>query len=97
MGASGYTGGELLRMLLNHPYVEIQQIIGNESAGKNISNIFSNFIDTNLPKIKSYKSYLNKMESLKIKREIFKFEDNNIYILESEAEKFGYLKKSLFP
>ena len=39
MGASGYTGGELLRMLLNHPYVEIQQIIGNESAGKNISNI----------------------------------------------------------
>ena len=53
MGASGYTGGELLRMLLNHPYVEIQQIIGNESAGKNISNIFSNFIDTNLPKIKT--------------------------------------------
>ena len=53
MGASGYSGGELLRMLLNHPNVEIQQIIGNDSAGKNISNIFSNFIDTNLPKIKT--------------------------------------------
>ena len=65
MGASGYTGGELLRMLLNHPNVEIQQIIGNESAGKNISNIFSNFIDTNLPKIKTLRdSNLEEVEVL---------------------------------
>ena len=26
IGASGYTGGELLRMLLNHPEVEITDI-----------------------------------------------------------------------
>ena len=25
VGASGYTGGELLRMLLNHPEVEISE------------------------------------------------------------------------
>tara|TARA_B100001248_G_scaffold262286_1_gene257305 strand:+ start:483 stop:1484 length:1002 start_codon:yes stop_codon:yes gene_type:complete len=65
MGASGYTGGELLRMLLNHPNIEIQQIIGNDSAGKNISNIFSNFIDTNLPKIKTLRdSNLEKADVL---------------------------------
>ena len=26
IGASGYTGGELLRMLLNHPEVEVTEI-----------------------------------------------------------------------
>ncbi len=59
-----------------------------QNSGKSSSfhafSLFSTFYKhENLPKIKSYKSYLNKMESLKIKREIFKFEDNNIYILES--------------
>ncbi len=34
VGASGYTGGELLRLLLNHPAVEIAQVTSNSNAGK---------------------------------------------------------------
>lgn len=34
VGASGYTGGELLRLLLDHPLVQVTQITANRSAGK---------------------------------------------------------------
>ncbi|MBE2182923.1 MAG: N-acetyl-gamma-glutamyl-phosphate reductase [Anaerolineae bacterium] len=34
VGASGYTGGELLRLLLEHPHVEIAQITSESFAGK---------------------------------------------------------------
>ena len=34
IGASGYTGGELLRLLINHPYVEINQITSSSYYGK---------------------------------------------------------------
>lgn len=34
VGASGYTGGELLRLLLNHPQVEVVQATSQRSAGK---------------------------------------------------------------
>ncbi len=34
IGASGYAGGELLRLLLDHPHVEIKQATSKRSAGK---------------------------------------------------------------
>ena len=34
LGASGYTGGELLRLLLFHPNVEVAQAISNSCAGE---------------------------------------------------------------
>jgi N-acetyl-gamma-glutamyl-phosphate/LysW-gamma-L-alpha-aminoadipyl-6-phosphate reductase len=34
IGASGYTGGELLRLLINHPYIEINQITSSSYYGK---------------------------------------------------------------
>lgn len=34
LGGSGYTGGELLRLLLGHPQVEVQQITSRQYAGK---------------------------------------------------------------
>ncbi len=34
IGASGYTGGELLRLLLDHPEVEIKQATSERQAGK---------------------------------------------------------------
>ena len=37
MGASGYTGAEVLRILLKHPYVKVQELIGEQSSGKKIS------------------------------------------------------------
>ena len=41
IGASGYTGGELLRLLSNHPQVTISKIISSErSAGREITELF---------------------------------------------------------
>lgn len=40
MGGSGYTGSELLRLLSNHPYIEIDQITSRQDEGKNISDVF---------------------------------------------------------
>ncbi|MEZ4868718.1 MAG: N-acetyl-gamma-glutamyl-phosphate reductase [Caldilineaceae bacterium] len=33
VGASGYVGGELLRLLLDHPYVQVQQVTSERNAG----------------------------------------------------------------
>ena len=33
IGASGYTGGELLRLLLDHPYVTVKQVTSERNAG----------------------------------------------------------------
>lgn len=39
-GGSGYTGVELLRLLLAHPDVEIKVLTSEKSAGKKVSEIF---------------------------------------------------------
>ncbi|MEO0902128.1 MAG: N-acetyl-gamma-glutamyl-phosphate reductase, partial [Bacteroidota bacterium] len=38
IGGSGYTGGELIRILLNHPEVEIDFVFSTTRAGKPISS-----------------------------------------------------------
>jgi N-acetyl-gamma-glutamyl-phosphate/LysW-gamma-L-alpha-aminoadipyl-6-phosphate reductase len=43
LGASGYTGGELLRILLDHPYVDVTQVTSEHNAGK-----FVYFVHPNL-------------------------------------------------
>jgi len=52
IGASGYTGIELIRLLLNHPYVEIKFLIGNNSVNLDSNQLFSHFYNHNLPEIK---------------------------------------------
>lgn len=42
IGASGYTGGELLRLLLFHPEVEIKQLTSNSYYGKLVSKAHPN-------------------------------------------------------
>jgi len=41
-GASGYTGGELIRLLLDHPRVEIGQVTSERQAGKRITRAHPN-------------------------------------------------------
>ena len=41
IGASGYTGGELLRLLIHHPNVDIVFAKSNTHKGKLISNLFN--------------------------------------------------------
>ncbi len=42
VGASGYTGGELLRILLFHPAVEISQITSRQYRGKSVKTVHPN-------------------------------------------------------
>ncbi|MCH2546469.1 MAG: N-acetyl-gamma-glutamyl-phosphate reductase [Alphaproteobacteria bacterium] len=51
LGASGYTGAELLRLLLVHPYAEIVALVGDSSAGKPIASIYPHFNGVDLPEI----------------------------------------------
>jgi len=42
VGGSGYTGGELLRLLLNHPDVELSAVTSRTLAGSLVSDTFQN-------------------------------------------------------
>ena len=49
IGGAGYTGGELLRILINHPEVEIVFVDSSSNAGNSISDIHADlFGDTDL-------------------------------------------------
>ena len=56
IGPSGYTGHEIIRILLKHPKVKIKLLIGNKSEGKYVSEIFSTLSHIDLPKIKNLKT-----------------------------------------
>jgi len=48
-GGAGYTGGELLRILINHPQAEICWVHSNSNAGKPLSDVHSDlFGDSDL-------------------------------------------------
>ena len=44
VGAAGYTGGELLRILVNHPDVHLTCILSNSQAGKLISDVHTDLL-----------------------------------------------------
>ncbi len=43
VGASGYTGSELLRLLLQHPHVELCAVTSRQEAGKSIASLFPRY------------------------------------------------------
>ncbi len=49
IGASGYTGAELIRILLNHPQVEITALIANSNAGQKIEQLYPHLEPYGLP------------------------------------------------
>jgi N-acetyl-gamma-glutamyl-phosphate reductase len=49
LGASGYTGSELVRMLLRHPRSEIALLTAERSAGKAMREVFPQFSPYDLP------------------------------------------------
>ena len=48
IGASGYTGGELLRLLLTHPHVEIHCLFSRKNKGQEVGTIHPDLFYTQL-------------------------------------------------
>lgn len=51
LGASGYTGAELLRLLQNHPNFAITTLTGDSQAGKEMAQVYPHLRARNLPKL----------------------------------------------
>lgn len=50
VGGSGYTGGELLRLLLQHPRAEVVAVTSRKYLGKNVSRVHPNLRGVTAPK-----------------------------------------------
>jgi N-acetyl-gamma-glutamyl-phosphate reductase len=48
LGGSGYTGTELLRLLLSHPHVKVKAVTSERFSGTLVSDTFLNFRNTDL-------------------------------------------------
>ena len=53
LGASGYTGAELVRLLLRHPRVDIVLLTADRRAGKAMGDVFAQFSPYALPTLSS--------------------------------------------
>lgn len=51
LGASGYTGSELVRLLLRHPRVELTLLTADSKAGKAMAEVFPQFAPFALPNL----------------------------------------------
>jgi N-acetyl-gamma-glutamyl-phosphate reductase len=51
LGASGYTGAELVRLLLRHPKVEIKALTADRHAGEPIGKSYPHFAGIELPRM----------------------------------------------
>jgi N-acetyl-gamma-glutamyl-phosphate reductase len=53
LGASGYTGAELLRLLIRHPRIEIVLLTADRRAGQHMGDVFPQFSPYALPQLVS--------------------------------------------
>ena len=51
LGASGYTGAELIRILARHPAADIRLLSAERSAGKDVDAVFPHLSGLDLPKL----------------------------------------------
>lgn len=56
LGASGYTGAELVRLLLRHPRAEIALLTADRRAGQAMRDVFPQFAPFDLPKLVAIES-----------------------------------------
>src|SRR5258705_4381113 len=56
LGASGYTGSELVRLLLRHPKVELALLTADRRAGQEMRAVFPQFAPFKLPRLVSIES-----------------------------------------
>src|SRR3981081_145066 len=53
LGASGYTGAELVRLLIRHPRVELALLTADRRAGQAMRQVFPQLSPFDLPKLQS--------------------------------------------
>src|SRR5258708_38002849 len=53
LGASGYTGAELVRLLIRHPRVELALLTADRRAGQEMRDVFPQFSPFTLPMLTS--------------------------------------------
>jgi len=51
LGASGYTGADLVRLAARHPNIEITALTANTHAGKAMAEVFPHFFTLDLPRL----------------------------------------------
>jgi len=56
LGASGYTGAELVRLLLRHPRVQIELLTADRRAGQKMGDVFPQLAPYDLPQLVSIDS-----------------------------------------
>src|SRR6266850_635424 len=56
LGASGYTGAELVRLLLRHPRAEIAVLTADRRVGQEMREVFPQFSPFALPKLAAINS-----------------------------------------
>jgi N-acetyl-gamma-glutamyl-phosphate reductase len=56
LGASGYTGAELVRLLLRHPHAEIALLTADRKAGQHMRDVFPQFAPYELPQLVTIES-----------------------------------------
>ncbi|CAH9079720.1 unnamed protein product [Cuscuta epithymum] len=55
LGASGYTGSEIIRLLANHPQFKITLMTADRKAGQSIESVFPHLVSQDLPNLVSVK------------------------------------------
>ncbi|HKI70382.1 MAG TPA: N-acetyl-gamma-glutamyl-phosphate reductase, partial [Verrucomicrobiae bacterium] len=68
VGASGYSGEELVRLLLNHPHAELAAVTSRQYAGQTLAQIFPKFASH--PKSKALRFSEPKVELLTKQAEV---------------------------
>lgn len=67
LGASGYTGAELMRLLAQHPFVQVNVLTADRSAGLSFSTIFPQFSYTKkLPMLTKWEDSRKEIEACDI-------------------------------
>lgn len=56
IGASGYSGGELIRILSRHPHVQLDGLFANQSAGTSVAKLYPWFHDAGERVFEKYSS-----------------------------------------
>ena len=51
LGASGYVGAELLRLLSGHPDIRVSMLTGDRNAGREADDVFPHFAGLDLPRL----------------------------------------------